>query len=92
MYIIIIIIIAPEGLWLCTADMVCGIIHELDVLEELTNNLTRWLSLVVLQGSRRARFFHDLKKAIYTITCGWYRAHTEPTFFKDAWLISINDI
>ena len=34
-------VIAPEGLLLCTADMVCGIIHKFDVLEELVNNLTR---------------------------------------------------
>ena len=52
-------VIAPEGLWLCTADMVWGIIHKFDVLEELVNNLTRWIGLVVLQGSRQARFFHD---------------------------------
>ena len=52
-------VIAPEGQWLCTADMVCGIIHKFDVLEELVNNLTMWLGLVVLQWSRRARFFHD---------------------------------
>ena len=52
-------VIAPEGLWLCTADMVWGIIHRLDVLEELVNNLTRWIGLAVLQGSRRTRFFYD---------------------------------
>ena len=34
-------VIVPEGLCLCTADMVCGIIHKFDVLEELVNNLTR---------------------------------------------------
>ena len=32
-------VIAPEGL--CTADIVCGIMHTFDVLEELVNNLTR---------------------------------------------------
>ena len=53
-------VIAPEGFWLCTADMVWGIIHKFDVLEELVNNLTRWIGLVVLQGSQRARFFHDV--------------------------------
>ena len=34
-------VIAPEGLWLCTSDMVCGIIHKFDVLAELLTNLTR---------------------------------------------------
>ena len=29
------------------------------MLEESVNNLTRRIGLVVLQGSRRARFFHD---------------------------------
>ena len=53
-------VIAPEGLWLCTANMVWGIIHKFDVLEESVNKLTRWIGLVVLQGSRRARFFHSL--------------------------------
>ena len=52
-------VIAPEGFWLCTADMVWGIILRFDVLEELVNNFTRWICIVVLLGSRRARFFHD---------------------------------
>ena len=41
-------VIALERLWLCTADMVWGIIHKFDVLEDSVNNLTKWIGLVVL--------------------------------------------